>query len=754
MSSSPNRLQGMLTSKLKYSRKPSLDAATLNQPIHAISSPPSSSPAEIRTIQVINDELRNIAAQTTTFNYRNIVKAVKSFQFQMVRPEGSHLKQIETILTKHGYSMGDPFEIDGVLTIPCKPSSAEARRRSSGGTFTPRAMVAATTPLSTPSNNTASGPTAISQQQPKSINHTQQRSPVSAQIEFPNLDIIVQNVSGKPVPCSQSSPVEQEIREHFQTLNFMKLKAVITELTKNENSIVKNRSAKTPIEDIFLKHRLILRSCTKADNTLHLIAMPSAALTRPLTCKAFVPAPVDGSPAPKVPKRPFLRRSSQAVEPLSTLRSLDNAGMNEPMTTTIISPVSFESIMDGSRKSTEGNTSTPHNEKFDLSNKSIDIVTIPFPIIAAEDNANSTIIPTAAEVEISSIAAAAEEAEIASIIIVEDLQASPIVATADEPEDSSNVPLKITEHASTTVPDALDSPSEADTSTPQSTIGVSPTTPSVIEEAKTLGQRDAAIPATATFIKDPTIRKQNLVGEGLSSASPSGIDFDLLLSDDSGYSSGEESFSSNSANIFDSISDASDLDHAMAAVEKVVESFSTEIASALESAIARIEKKKTEDNALSKKLTHGSAANISFGFNRRVSVGNAMLLIHSSIEFTEGSSTIEASAPVQSSRIPTISSKNNSSITTVIPPSTASNRQPNRHAQISNTSSTTAVTALSTTTISRRTAIPQRASSRGSSASNVATAAVRPSANIRCNTRALKATIKLDKPKFNRNVWN
>lgn len=129
--SSPNRLQNMLSSKLKYSRKPSLDAASINQPIKAISSPPSSSPAEIRTIEAVNDELRNIAAQTTAFNYRNILKAVKSFQFQMVctalpscyflvffgiflfrwtitdfrpaqvRPEGSHLKHVEAILIKH-----------------------------------------------------------------------------------------------------------------------------------------------------------------------------------------------------------------------------------------------------------------------------------------------------------------------------------------------------------------------------------------------------------------------------------------------------------------------------------------------------------------------------------------------------------------------------------------------------------------------------------------------------------------------------
>jgi hypothetical protein len=67
---------------------------------------------------------------------------------------------------------------------------------------------------------------------------TQQRPSVIAQFELPNIDIIVQNVSGKPIACNQSSLVQQEILEHFRTLNFMKFKAVITELTKNENSIV------------------------------------------------------------------------------------------------------------------------------------------------------------------------------------------------------------------------------------------------------------------------------------------------------------------------------------------------------------------------------------------------------------------------------------------------------------------------------------------------------------------------------------
>ncbi|RPB08820.1 hypothetical protein P167DRAFT_577867 [Morchella conica CCBAS932] len=797
--SSPNRLQNMLSSKLKYSRKPSLDAASINQPIKAISSPPSSSPAEIRTIEAVNDELRNIAAQTTAFNYRNIIKAVKSFQFQMVRPEGSHLKHVEAILIKHGYSMGDPLEIDGVLTIPCKPSSSEARRRSSGGSSSSRTILRAITP-SAAGGNTVSEPmqqpTAINQQQPRSINPTLLKSSVMAQYELPNLDIIVQNVSGKPVPCSQSALVEQEILEHFRTLNFMKFKAALTELTKNENSIVKNRSAKTPIEDIFLKHKLIFRSCNKSDNTLHLIAIPSATHTRPLMCKPYVPALVEATPKPKVPKKPFLRRTSQAVELLSTLTPLDNARVNEPIITTIASPVSFESVMNGSRSNSEKNTSTlRQNERFDLSNTADALMTIPVATTVVEISETSTLVTTVGEVELASVDVPAEVIETSSIVPAEGLQLSPLIAAAEELEVSAVVTAEAADNASITdaiipvtpsVETSLIPPSTTDiSSTPPTQVDVLPTASSLIKDETSVEECGVAIPATFSSIRDTTVRKL-FDGQGLSSdpdtdsiniaqsnvtrlssfvngqvstpntaspTTPSSKGFHLSSSYDSGYSSGEESFSNNSINVFDNIACASDLAHAMGAAEKAIEKFSAGVASALESAITRIEKKKTQNNALSQKVAHGSAANISFGFSKKVSIGNATLLINLNMELAEGSSTIQPSIPAQSSRIPTVSRNNNLSITTLIPPSTSPIHQPNRHVQISNTPSNTAATVSSSATV-RRTAIPQRASSRGSSTSHVVTAAVRPPANIRCNTRAPRAPVQSVRPIFSRNVWN
>jgi hypothetical protein len=512
-------------------------------------------------------------------------------------------------------------------------------------------------------------------------------------------------------------------------------------------------------------------------------------------CKPFVPAPVEATPTSKLPKKLFLRRASQAVEPLSALKPLNNAPITQPITT-ITSPVSFESVMDGSQEDGEENTSTlHHNERFDLSNTTKVLITIPVATTVTENNGTSALVATADEVEISSIDAPAEIIETSSIVAAENLQPSPIIAAAEEVKVSSIVTIEIVDHASITdltipitpsVETSAISPSITDvSSTAPTLIDVSPATLSLIKEATTLEQCDVAIPATISLIKDTTVRKLNFDGERPSSsfetgsikitpstisapsssihgdvstpitaspATPSSNNLHLLSSYDSGYSSEEDSFSSNSANVFDNIACASDLAHAMKAVEKAVESFSAEIASALESAITRIEKRKTQNNTLSKKVAHGSAANISFGFNKKVSVGNAMLLIHSNIELAEGSSTIEASVPVESSRIPTVSRNNNSLNTTVVPPPTSS-RQPNHHAQTPNTSSAPAVTASSSTT-SLRTAIPQRASSRGSSTSHVTTAAVRPSANIRCNARALRAAVKSDKPKFSRNVWN
>lgn len=527
-----------------------------------------------------------------------------------------------------------------------------------------------------------------------------------------------------------------------------------------------------------------------------ILILEQATPTRPLMCKPYVPALVEATPKPKVPKKPFLRRTSQAVELLSTLTPLDNARVNEPIITTIASPVSFESVMNSSRSNSKENTSTlRQNERFDLSNTADALMTIPVATTVVENSETSTLVTTVGEVELASVDVPAEVIETSSIVPAEGLQLSPLIAAVEELEVSAVVTVEVVDNASITdaiipvtpsVETSLIPPSTTDiSSTPPTQVDVLPTASSLIKDETSVEECGVAIPATFSPIRDTTVRKL-FDGQGLSSdpdtdsiniaqsnvtrlsssvngqvstpntaspTTPSSKGFHLSSSYDSGYSSGEESFSNNSINVFDNIACASDLAHAMSAAEKAIEKFSAGVASALESAITRIEKKKTQNNALSQKVAHGSAANISFGFSKKVSIENATLLINLNMELAEGSSTIQPSIPAQSSRIPTVSRNNNLSITTLIPPSTSSIHQPNRHVQISNTPSNTAATVSSSTTV-RRTAIPQRASSRGSSTSHVVTAAVRPPANIRCNTRAPRAPVQSVRPIFSRNVWN
>lgn len=473
------------------------------------------------------------------------------------------------------------------------------------------------------------------------------------------------------------------------------------------------------------------------------------------------------------------------------------------MTTTITSPVSFESVIDSSETNGEESTSTlRRNETSDLSNTAEALVAVHFAATVAGNNETSALVAATHGVELNSVNSPAEVIKTSSIVAAEDLQQSPLIAAAEELEVSAIVTIEIVDNASisdaiipvtTSVESSFISPSITDiSSTPPTQVDVSHPASSLIKEATCFEKCDVAIPATLSLIKDTTIRKLNFDGEELSSnfdtdsikstqsnvtrlsssvngqvsmpitaspTTPSSNHFHLSSSYDSGYSSGEESLSNNSTNVFDNIACASDLAHAMSAAEKAIELFSAEVASALESAITRIEKRHAQNNALSQKVAHGPAANISFGFNKKVSVGNTTLLIHSKIELAEGTSTAQASISAQSSRIPTVLRNNNVSINTVIPPSTSSIRQPSRHVQTSNsssissTSSTTAATIPSSTT-TRRTAIPQRASSRGRSTSHVVTAAVRPPANIRCNTRALKAPVKSVKPTFSRSTLN